>query len=108
MSKSAVLDAVFVGLANQSRRQILTRLARGPMTTPEIGRHFDITKQALNRHVSVLESAGLVARRLHGRVHELTLVPGRLDSVVGWVSELRRGWAANLDRLDEVLRERKD
>lgn len=105
---AAQLDAVFQGLANGSRREIVARLARGPMTTPAIGRHFGFSKQALSRHVAVLEGAGLVARTLRGRVHELVLVPRRLDSITRWVSGLRRGWAANLDRLDEVLRDRKD
>jgi DNA-binding transcriptional ArsR family regulator len=106
-STGATLDAVFTALANERRREIVARLARGPVTTPEIGRKFDLTKQALNRHVALLEEAGLVARKLHGRVHELTLVPRRLDSVTRWVSELQRGWTASLDRLDEVLRDRK-
>jgi DNA-binding transcriptional ArsR family regulator len=107
-AEGAALDAVFEALSNDRRREIVTRLAGGPMTTPEIGRHFGFTKQALSRHVGLLESAGLVSRTLHGRVHELALVPRRLDGVVRWVSELRRGWAASLDRLDEVLRARND
>jgi DNA-binding transcriptional ArsR family regulator len=102
------LNAVFDALANEPRREIVKRLARGPMTTPEIGRHFKFTKQALNRHVGLLENAGLVSRTLHGRVHELTLVPRRLDGLTRWISELRSGWAASLDRLDEVLRARND
>jgi len=101
----ATLDAVFTALANGRRRQIVARLSRGPVTTPEIGRDFRLTKQALSRHVGLLEEAGLVSRTLHGRVHELTLVPRRLDPVSRWVAELHRGWSANLDRLDEVLRD---
>jgi DNA-binding transcriptional ArsR family regulator len=100
------LDAVFDALANEHRREIVARLARGSMTTPEVGRHFGFTKQALSRHIGLLEDAGLVSRTLRGRVHELELVPRRLDSVERWVFELRRGWTGNLDRLDEVLRAR--
>src|SRR4051812_28873162 len=99
----AALDAVFDALANERRREIVIRLARGPITTPEIGRHFGFTKQALSRHVALLESAGLVSRTLHGRVNELELVPRRLDGIEQWVFELRRGWSGNLDRLNEVL-----
>jgi hypothetical protein len=80
-------------------------LARGRATTPQIGRRFRLTRQALNRHVALLERAGLVARTLRGRAHEVELVPGRLDGVVDFVAELRRGWSASLDRLGEVLRE---
>jgi DNA-binding transcriptional ArsR family regulator len=105
VSTAAVaLDAVFAALANERRREIVAHLAHGSMTTPEIGLVFGFTKQALNRHVSLLEHAGIVKRTLHGRVHELELVPRRLESVTRWVEQLRRGWAASLDRLEEVLR----
>jgi DNA-binding transcriptional ArsR family regulator len=107
-SQVAALDAVFDALANERRREIVMRLARSPMTTPEIGRHFGFTKQALSRHLAVLESAGIVSRRARGRVHHLALSPQRLDGVVRWVSELRRGWAASLGRLGEVLDEQRD
>jgi DNA-binding transcriptional ArsR family regulator len=107
-SRVAALDAVFDALANERRREIVMRLARSPMTTPDIGRHFGFTKQALSRHLAVLEGAGLVSRRVRGRVHHLALAPQHLDSVVRWLSELRRGWAASLVRLEEVLDERQD
>jgi DNA-binding transcriptional ArsR family regulator len=106
VSDGAVLDGVFDALANERRREIVARLARGSMTTPEIGRYFGFTKQALSRHVGLLEGAGLVSRRRRGRVDEVTLVPRQLDDLVSWVNELRRGWTASLDRLAEVLNER--
>jgi DNA-binding transcriptional ArsR family regulator len=102
------LDAVFDALANQPRREIVSRLARGPMTTPELGRLFGFTKQALNRHVALLDKAGLITRTVHGRVHELNLAPTPLGEIVSWATEIRRGWEASLDRLDEVLRSIND
>jgi DNA-binding transcriptional ArsR family regulator len=99
------LDAVFDALASGSRREIVRRLARGAMTTGQIGRHFAFTKQALSRHIALLEEAGLISRTTtHGRVHQLTLVPEPLDRMTLWVHQLRRGWTASLDRLDDVLR----
>ena len=70
---------------------MVARLARGSMTTPEIGRHFGFTRQALNRHVGILEDAGLIRRTLKGRVHEVALVRGSLDEMADWVSIVRRG-----------------
>jgi len=102
-SPAGELDALFDALANRPRRQIVARLASGPMTTPEVGRHFGFSKQALSRHVGVLEGAGLIERTVRGRVHELALVPNRLDEVATWVTVVRRRWEANLDRLGEVL-----
>jgi len=100
---SSTLDGVFDALANRPRREMVARLARGPMTTPEIGRHFGFSKQALSKHVGVLEGAGLIERTVRGRVHELTLVHAPLRNVSGWVAEIRRGWEASLDRLGEIV-----
>jgi predicted transcriptional regulator len=97
------LGVVFDALANEPRRNMVTRLARGPMTTPEIGRHFGFSRQALNRHVSILEEAGVIQRTLNGRVHEVTLVRSSLDEMAEWVSIVRRGWEGNLDRLGDIL-----
>ena len=97
------LGLVFDALANEPRRDMVARLARGSMTTPEIGRHFGFSRQALNRHVSILEDAGVIRRTLKGRVHEVTLVRGSLDDMAEWVSIVRRGWESNLDRLGTLL-----
>jgi DNA-binding transcriptional ArsR family regulator len=83
------LGAVFDALANEPRREIVARLAKGSMTTPEIGRHFGFTRQALNRHVGILEDAGLIRRTLRGRVHDVSLVPSALDGLAGWLDIVR-------------------
>lgn len=98
------LDPVFDALASQPRREIVALLSRGSVTTPEIGRRFAFSKQALSRHVAVLDSAGLIERRVHGRVHELSLVPVALGEAAGWLTHVHRAWETNLDRLDLVLR----
>jgi DNA-binding transcriptional ArsR family regulator len=100
----ASLGLVFGALANEQRRAILARLARGPASTPEIATQFDLTKQALSRHLVVLEDAGLVERTLRGRTYDLALVPAPLDRISRWLVEIRRGWHASLDRLEGVLR----
>ena len=100
---NAVLDRVFDALANEPRREIVARLSRGPMTTPDVGRHFGFSRQALSRHVSVLEAAGLIARTPRGRVHELALVAAPLADLSRWVDIVRQGWEASLDRLGDVL-----
>jgi DNA-binding transcriptional ArsR family regulator len=102
------LDVTFDALANQPRRYIVARLSAGPALTPDIGRSFGFSKQALSRHVAILEGAGLVRRTVRGRVHELTLIQAPLAEVSDWLSEIRRGWRANLDRLDTVLRSMDD
>jgi DNA-binding transcriptional ArsR family regulator len=98
------LDPIFQALASEPRRDIVTLLSRGPVTTPVIGRQFEFSKQALSRHVGLLDAAGLIDRRRQGRVHELSLLPAPLSEAAGWLTHVRRAWEANLDRLDAVLR----
>ena len=107
-AKRAILDDVFDALANEHRRNIVARLAEGPTTTPAIARQYGFTKQALSRHIGLIEGAGLISRVRRGRIDHLKLVPERLDSLTHWVSELKAGWTASLNRLDEVLDDVED
>jgi DNA-binding transcriptional ArsR family regulator len=102
---AAALDRTFDALANQPRREIVARLAGGGLSTRELAEHFSFTKQALSRHLALLEGAGVVGRTAQGRAHLLTLRPQTLTGVTDWVSEIRRGWTASFDRLDAILRE---
>jgi len=97
------LDALFDALANEQRRDMVHHLSRGESTTPELARRYRMTKQALSRHVAVLEAAGLVSRIRLGRVDQLALVSDRLGDLTDWVAELRAGWTASFDRLAGVL-----
>ena len=105
--REAALGNVFDALDNAQRRAILARLARGPVSTPEISARFGFTKQALSRHLTVLENAGLIERSVRGRTNDLTLVQAPLDDVSRWIGEIRRGWNASFDRLDHVLRSKR-
>ena len=103
MTTAALLDRTFDALANEHRRGIVDRLVAGPIDTPALGAHFDISRQALNKHLMQLEEAGLIERRLRGRVHRVYLRTRPLDSLTDWVSEINRAWAGSLDRLGEIL-----
>lgn len=100
-----LVDRAFAALSNGHRRAIVDRLTSGPIETPSLGAEFAMSKQALHKHLAVLERAGLVERTGLGRVHRVQLRPEPLDAVVTWASETRRGWEANLDRLETLLKE---
>ena len=102
-AKGAILDAVLDALANEHRRDIIARLSQGSMTTPDIAQQYGFTKQALSRHIGLMGNAGLISKVRRGRVDHLKLLPERLDSLSRWISELKTGWTASLNRLDEVL-----
>ncbi len=56
------LDKAFMALADPVRRRIIARLSTGPQTVNELAEPFEITKQAISKHIQVLEAAGLVTR----------------------------------------------
>lgn len=97
------LDAVFSALGDPTRRRIVERLARGPLSVGEIAAGFSISQPAISRHVRVLEESGLLERQVVGRVHRCTLSPAVMQTASSWIDEQRNFWNAALDRLDDLL-----
>jgi DNA-binding transcriptional ArsR family regulator len=97
------LDATFSALADPTRRAILARLALGEATVMELAAPFDMTQPAVSRHLKVLESAGLIVRRVDGTKRPCRLAPAGIATIDQWLAMLRNALAKNYDRLDEVL-----
>jgi DNA-binding transcriptional ArsR family regulator len=100
-----MIDGVFSALADPTRRRIVERLARGPLTVGEIASGFSISQPAISRHVRVLEESGLLERHVLGRVHRCALAPKVMDAAAAWIDKQRAFWNATLDRLDDLLEE---
>ena len=83
------LDAVFSALGDPTRRQIVERLARGPLSVGQIASRFSISQPAISRHVRVLEESGLLERHVLGRVHTCTLSPTVMKAASGWLDKQR-------------------
>jgi DNA-binding transcriptional ArsR family regulator len=101
---AAVLDAVFHALADPTRRAMLARLADGERSVGELAAPFEMSLAAASKHVRTLESAGLLARRVEGRVHRCRLDPAGLLRAGRWLRHYERFWAERLDALDDLLR----
>ena len=97
------LDAVFSALSDPTRRNIVERLARGPLTVGQIAANCSISQPAISKHVRILEESGLLRRQVAGRVHHCHLSPDAIEVAAGWIETQRRFWNAALDRLDIVL-----
>jgi DNA-binding transcriptional ArsR family regulator len=97
------LDTAFSALADPTRRAILARLALGETTINELAEPFNVTQPAVSRHIKVLESAGLIVRRIEGTRRPCRLAPAGIIEIDQWLGMLRNALAANYDRLDEVL-----
>lgn len=97
------LSLIFAALADATRREILTRLARGPATVGELAKPFDISAPAISQHLKVLERANLVTRTAHAQWRTLSLQTEPLDEVASWIGRQRREWNLRLDALEQHL-----
>ena len=97
------LDRTFAALADPTRRRILAHLARGDRRVTELARPHAMSLPAISKHLRVLEKAGLLRRRRHGRVHEMQLDAQPLHQAARWVEGYRKFWEGSLDRLAEYL-----
>lgn len=97
------LDHVFAALSDRTRRAILFRLADGPARMGELAAPFDMSLPAVGKHVKVLEQAGLVQRRINGRVHICSLDAQNLRDAATWLSFYRTFWAESLDGLADYV-----
>jgi DNA-binding transcriptional ArsR family regulator len=106
------LDATFTALSDPTRRAILARLAQGEATVNELTAPFSISQPAISRHLKVLESAGLIQRRIDGTKRPCRLAAGGLGNVDAYLDLLRRGLEPSYERLDRLLatkrKERKE
>ena len=99
------LNLVYSALADATRRAIIMRLSQTEMTIKEVRSGLDISKQAVSKHVQILERAGLLVRRIDGRSHYCRLHPDAFDQAEEWMRECRKIWMYNLDQLERHLME---
>jgi DNA-binding transcriptional ArsR family regulator len=99
------LSSTFAALSDPTRRMVLERLTDGPATVNEIARPFQMTQQAVSKHLACLERSHLITKKRRGREHLCTLVPGAIKSVADWADGYRQFWEGSFDRLDEYLKE---
>jgi DNA-binding transcriptional ArsR family regulator len=98
-ASDARLDAVFAALSDRTRRTMLARLAGGPANVTELAKPFNMTLQAVGKHVRVLERAGLIRREIDGRIHHCSLNPLPLRDAEAWLERYRRFWDETLEAL---------
>ncbi|MCW3157794.1 ArsR/SmtB family transcription factor [Micropruina sonneratiae] len=97
------LDALFAALADPTRRAMVARLAHGDATVNQLAAPFDLTHQAVSRHVGVLRRCGLISQRVEGQRRPCRLNVDRLAQAESWIAEQRRDWGDRLDGLDAHL-----
>jgi DNA-binding transcriptional ArsR family regulator len=102
-NEDAALDRAFLALADPVRRAIVARLSRGPATVNELAEPFPISKQAVSKHIAVLEQAGLVSRSRDAQRRPVHLEPAALERLTAWIDRYRLETERGYRRLDAVL-----
>jgi DNA-binding transcriptional ArsR family regulator len=101
------LSTVLGAVSHPARRAILHRLADGPARVTEIAAPFDMSLNAVSKHLKVLEEAGLVDRQRQGRDHVIKFRGEPLRLVSEWVHEYQQYWTERLDRLERYFTNEK-
>lgn len=101
------ITAVLGAISHPSRRAIIAQLARGPARITEIAAPFEMSLNAVSKHLRVLEEARLIRRNRRGRDHVIEFRGEPLRQVAGWVHEYERFWTERLDRLESYFIERR-
>lgn len=97
------LDRAFTALGDPVRRRIIARLSRGPATVNELAEPFQITKQAVSKHIQVLEQAGLVTRTRDAQRRPVHLNAPQLEALTEWIDRYRLIHEQQFRSLDALL-----
>jgi DNA-binding transcriptional ArsR family regulator len=98
------LTLILKAASDPTRRSILTHLAQeGPARVTEIAARFDMSLNAVSKHIMVLERAGLVSRRTHWREHLIEVQMEPLAEIDLWFDGLRSIWDQRLEALDALI-----
>lgn len=97
------LVTVFSALADETRLDIVTRLAAGDATLSQLAEHYNMSIQAVSKHLSVLEDAGVVSRRREAQRRPVQLETKVFDLMSKWIERYRHNAEARYQRLDQLL-----
>jgi DNA-binding transcriptional ArsR family regulator len=97
------LSRVFSALADPTRRDLVARLAVGDATVGQLAAPYDVSVQAVSKHLRVLEDAGLVRRTTTGHRAPVRLEAEVLDLMTKWIDRYRRLAEERYRRLDDLL-----
>lgn len=104
-SDEARMDRVFFALSDPVRRKILEQLGEEAKLVSELAAPFDISLQAVSRHIQMLVRAGLVKQERTGRVSRCSLVAGPIFAVAVWINRYSKYWQEQFDMLAAALEE---
>ena len=98
------LSRMLKAVADGTRRALLTQLCQqGASRVTDLANYYDMSLNAISKHIKVLESAGLVKRTTMGRTHWIEADLGRVGVLDDWLQSLKSIWALRLEKLETIL-----
>ena len=96
---------VFQAIADPTRREIIGLIAKQPMTPNHVADHFDVSRQAISKHIQLLTECGLLSLTIQGRDYYYRIQPKKLAEVNDWLEPYRTLWEDRFDAIDNLLGE---
>ena len=94
---------VFQAIADPTRRVIITLIALQAMTPNALAEHFDMTRQAVSKHIRILTDCQLVKKEQAGREIYYKLDTNKMKEIDKWLEQFRKIWESRFSQLDNVL-----
>ena len=108
LRSDAEVDRIFRALADATRRDILRRTMTAAWSVSVLADNYDMSFAAVQKHVAVLEEAGLVSKQKAGRRRLVSAEPDQIARARRLLRQLEELWRARFDQLDDVLAEDDD
>jgi DNA-binding transcriptional ArsR family regulator len=103
-SENETLSRLLKAVSDSTRRALLTQLCQqGASRVTDLANHYDMSLNAISKHIKVLEAAGLVSREMRGRAHWIEADLEQAELMSNWLGSLRSIWALRLDKLEKLL-----
>lgn len=94
---------VFQAIADPTRRMIIQKLTREPLNLATIGQDFGVSRQAIAKHIKILNECGMIVITQKGRERFCEAQLSQLNEVTDWVNESRKQWNQRFEKLDRFL-----
>lgn len=94
---------IFQAIADPTRRAILVLIASQAMTPNNLAEHFDITRQAVSKHIQILAECELLEQKKVGREIFYHFNPEKMKEINEWIEQFKVHWENRFNQLDQLL-----
>jgi DNA-binding transcriptional ArsR family regulator len=103
-SNEQAISEILKSMSDETRRSLLTRLCQeGPCRVTDLASYYDMSLNAISKHIKVLERCEMITRTTIGRTHWIEADLARIHIVENWFNELKSIWELRLVKLTELM-----